>query len=124
VAWSRPTGWRTSEIALVVANDGSLVLQPVFDGTGSPIGLIRSPDEGRFWTFVLPSDLDDPPRELGVGQDMIVDRDTGRIFWVPLAMTEAQYGQHRWPGTGSGPATEPRRRSECGRNWQTQRVAR
>jgi hypothetical protein len=80
--WCRPTGWRTSEIGLVVANDGSILLQPAFGESGSPIGVIRSTDEGRTWDFVLPSDPDNPPREIGVDQDMIMDRATGRIFWA------------------------------------------
>jgi hypothetical protein len=89
LAWSRLTGWRTSEIALVVANDGSLVLQPVFDETGSPIGVIRSTDQGQTWSFILPSDPDNPPRKFGLDQDMIVDRTTGRIFWVSPGYDES-----------------------------------
>src|SRR5579883_2361520 len=89
VAWSRPTGWRTSEIAFVVANEGSLVLQPAFDASGSPIGAIRSADEGQTWEFVVPSDPDDPPREMGLDQDMTVDRATGRIFWATPGYDES-----------------------------------
>jgi hypothetical protein len=67
---------------MVVTNDFSLVLQPAFDASGQPIGVIRSDDRGASWEFVLPSDRDDPPREIKVDQDMNIDRTTGRIFWV------------------------------------------
>jgi hypothetical protein len=81
-AFTIPTWWRTSELALVVTNDGALVVQPAFDASGSPIGVIRSDDGGAHWELVTPPDPHDPSRELKVDQDMALDRDTGRIFWV------------------------------------------
>jgi hypothetical protein len=75
------TGWRTPEVSLVVTNKGTLLFQPaVFEG-GFPIGLIRSADQGRSWTFVLPS-LASPPLISAVDQNMWFDRDTGRAFWL------------------------------------------
>src|SRR5262249_9499954 len=81
-AFTIPTWWRTSELALVVTNDGTVIVQPAFDASGSPIGVIRSDDGGAHWELVTPPDHHDPSRELKVDQDMVLDRDTGRIFWV------------------------------------------
>jgi hypothetical protein len=76
------TGWRTSEIGFVVANNGNLVLQPVFDGDEGPIGAITSTNQGITWEFVRPTMPDDPPRKDGFDENLGIDRKTGRIFWI------------------------------------------
>jgi len=76
------TGWRTSEIAILVTNDGTVVFEPALtsETTGLPIGLLRSTDEGASWEFVDPSP---PTIQRVTAQDttLAIDRDTGRLFW-------------------------------------------
>src|SRR5439155_19516832 len=71
------TGWRTSEIAILVTNDGTVLFEPALtsETTGLPIGLLRSTDEGASWEFREPS----PPAIARVtAQDttITIDRDT------------------------------------------------
>ena len=79
---SNNTGSRSSEIALVVTNAGTLLLMPAVPATGFPIGVTRSTDDGVSWNFVLPSNVNNPPRVTPVDNNMHVDRQTGRIFWI------------------------------------------
>jgi hypothetical protein len=81
---STNTGFRTSEIGLVVTNSGSIVgFQPALQtDTGFPIGVLRSINEGASWEFILPTSPDNPPRLTAVDQNMTIDRTTGRIFWM------------------------------------------
>jgi len=79
---STNTGFRSSEIAVVVSNTGVVVLQPEFPASGFPIGTVRSTDDGAHWNAVLPSNPNNPPRVTPVDNNMNVDRDTGRIFWI------------------------------------------
>ena len=75
------TGFRTSEIALVVTNAGSIVFQPALKvDSGLEIGVLRSVDQGAKWDFVLPAT--EPPRASALDQNFTVDRTTGRIFWI------------------------------------------
>ncbi len=76
------TGWRTSEIALVVTDNGDLVFQPAFDANGTPLGAIHSADQGATWTFVQPSDPGNPPSFIGLDQNLAVDRAGGRVLWI------------------------------------------
>jgi hypothetical protein len=76
------TGFRSSEIALVVSNGGALVLQPQVPASGFPIGGVRSTDGGAHWNAFLPNNPNNPPRVTAVDNNMNIDRDTGRIFWV------------------------------------------
>jgi len=79
---STNTGFRTSEIGMVVTNSGSVVgFQPGLQ-TGFPIGVLRSTDQGATWDLMLPASPDDPPRVSAVDQNMAIDRATGRIFWM------------------------------------------
>jgi hypothetical protein len=72
---------RTSEISIVITNQGSVLFQPALgsEDTGLPIGLLRSTDEGADWDFVNPTNT--PTRTEAIDSNMWVDRDTGRIFW-------------------------------------------
>ena len=76
------TGWRTSETALLVTNEGTVLFEPALtsETTGLPIGALRSADKGASWEFVDPSP---PAIERVTAQDttLAVDRDTGRLFW-------------------------------------------
>src|SRR2546430_6621348 len=83
VACVTATGVPTSEVAIAVSNSGTLLLQPAVETvTGFPLGVLRSDDQGGSWDFILPSNFDNPPRITAVDQDMFVDHDTGRIFWL------------------------------------------
>ena len=76
------TGFRSSETAIVVSNDGALVVMPEEPASGFPIGVARSADDGATWNAFLPAKPDSPPRITPVDNNMTIDRDTGRIFWV------------------------------------------
>ena len=76
-----PTGFRTSEINLAVTNTETILFQPAFPETGSPIGATRSTNLGARWSFILPSASDNPPRITPVDESMRQEPRTGRIFW-------------------------------------------
>jgi hypothetical protein len=86
---SANTGYRTSEIGLVVSNSGSIVgFQPgLQNDTGFPVGVLRSLDQGATWDFVLPASPDNPPRSFVGDANLTVDRTTGRIFWLSPGYT-------------------------------------
>jgi hypothetical protein len=77
------TDWRTSEVSIVITNPGSILFQPVFPEAGLPIGLIRSVDRGGSWDFILRSPVGTQPIT-AIDQNLWVDRDTGRVFWIRL----------------------------------------
>ncbi len=84
------TGFRTSEISIVVSNQGTILMQPALaNETGLPIGALRSTDQGRSWTFINPDDS--PERDLDFDMNMSVDRDTGRIFWSTFDSLRVQH---------------------------------
>jgi hypothetical protein len=73
------TGFRTSEVSIAVTNRGTVLFQPAFPETGSPIGVLRSADRGASWDFINPTTS--PPRTVAIDMNMWVDRQTGRVFW-------------------------------------------
>src|SRR5215813_1672564 len=76
-------GVPTSEVAIAVSNAGTLLVQPAVETvTGFPLGVLRSDDDGASWDLILPSNFDNPPRITAVDQDIFVDRETGRLFWL------------------------------------------
>jgi hypothetical protein len=78
---STNTGFRTSEIGLVVTNSGSIVgFQPALQ-TGLPFGVLRSVDQGETWDLIFPASPNAPPRITAVDENLAIDRTTGRIFW-------------------------------------------
>jgi hypothetical protein len=77
------TGFRTSEVSLVVTNEGTLLFQPAFPEAGFPIGLIRSVDRGVSWDFILRSPVG-AQAITAIDQNLWVDRDTGRAFWLKI----------------------------------------
>src|SRR5712672_1133180 len=76
---STPTGFRTSEISIVITNEGTILFQPVYPQSGLPIGVLRSVDQGATWEFIDPKT--DPPRTNPVDMTMWVDPRSGRVFW-------------------------------------------
>jgi hypothetical protein len=77
------TEFRTGEISIVVTKNGTAVFQPAVEtAAGSPVGVLRSVDQGANWEFSVPS----PPRTISVDQRMSLDQQTGRIFWIQLGL--------------------------------------
>jgi len=75
-----PTGWRTNEMGLAVTNAGTILIGPAFPEAGSPIGLIRSGDQGSTWSSIVPPNS---PARLDVFDGNVgLDRGTGRAFWI------------------------------------------
>jgi hypothetical protein len=73
------TGWRTQELSIVFTNKGTLLVTIAFPAEGSPLGVIRSVDDGRTWNFIDPNVT--PARVAVEDMNLWVDRDTGRVFW-------------------------------------------
>jgi hypothetical protein len=80
---STNTRWRTSEISIAVTNEGTVLFQPTLPAAGLPIGLIRSVDQGLSWTFVPHSAVGTPVTD-PIDQNLWVDRETGRVFWISI----------------------------------------
>jgi hypothetical protein len=76
---STATGYRTTEISIVITNEGSILLQPAFPKAGLPIGVVRSVDHGATWDFIDPKG--NPPRTSSIDMNMWIDRRSGRVFW-------------------------------------------
>jgi hypothetical protein len=76
------TGFRTSEVAIVVTNNGTILFEPalVSETTGLPIGVLRSVDLSASWEFIDPSPRTSA-RLTAHDTTMAVDRQTGRVFW-------------------------------------------
>lgn len=73
------TGWRTAEISIAISNEGTVLFQPALPASGSPVGVVRSVNQGNGWHFVDPAVT--PARVAADDMDLWVDRDTGRAFW-------------------------------------------
>lgn len=75
------TGYRTNEISIVVSNYGTILFEPALktEATGLPVGVLRSVDQGRSWSFIDPATT--PARTSGNDMNMWMDRETGRLFW-------------------------------------------
>jgi hypothetical protein len=76
------TGWRSSEVSIVVTDSGTILFQPAVPPAGFPIAVLRSADLGETWEHILPSQYNDPPRITAVDQNMRIERSTGRAFWL------------------------------------------
>ena len=74
-------GWRTNELGIVETKVGTVVLQPAFGPQGTPVGGLRSTDQGITWSFFEATDPN-PPRRLSLDQDLMIDRQTDRLFWL------------------------------------------
>lgn len=73
------TGFRTSEISMVITKKGTILFQPAFPQSGHPIGVIRSVDQGATWEFIDPKT--DPPRISSVDMTLWTDQRSGRVYW-------------------------------------------
>jgi hypothetical protein len=74
------TGWRDKETSIVVSNKGTVLVQSAFPASGSPVGIIRSVNNGKTWDFINPTVT--PPRIAPIDMNITIDRTTARIFWT------------------------------------------
>jgi hypothetical protein len=73
------TGWNTQELSIIFTNKGTALVQVAYPASGSPLGVLRSVDNGRSWDFINPTVT--PPRVAVEDMNLGIDRDTGRVFW-------------------------------------------
>jgi hypothetical protein len=93
-------GFPTTEVSVVVTNEGTVLFQPAIASAGLPIGAVRSMDKGATWEFVDPDG--NPPRSGSSGSidmNLSVDHDTGRVFWsndleIPVGYLHIQRVDH------------------------------
>ncbi len=78
VACATATGYPTSETTLAVTPTGALFFSPA----NTENSLARSTDQGGFWTLVSPQQMQYTSLWNTVDPEVIVDRRTGRVFWV------------------------------------------
>jgi hypothetical protein len=118
------TGYATSETTLAIANDGSILFSPA----NSENTLARSTGGGRRWQLVGPTQLQYTSLWNTVDPQVVVDRRTGRLFWVHTTYTE----DLRWPLPDQSPASwlvptivadahgfQVYRSTDTGRSWLT-----
>jgi hypothetical protein len=84
VACGVATGYATSETTLAVSNSGAVLFSPA----NSENSLARSDDQGATWSLVAPSKLQYTSLWNTVDPQVVVDRQTGRVFWVHTTYTE------------------------------------
>jgi hypothetical protein len=97
VACAVQTGYPTSETTLAVANRGAILFSPA----NSENTLARSSDGGASWQLVGPARLQYTSLWNTVDPQVIVDRRTGRLFWIHTTYTE----DLRWPLPDQSPAS-------------------
>jgi hypothetical protein len=83
VACGLESGYETSETTLAVSNSGAIFFSPA----GSENSLARSQDQGATWSLVTPPNMQHTSLWNTVDPEVIVDRATGRIFWVHTTYT-------------------------------------
>jgi hypothetical protein len=84
VACGVTTGYATSETTLAVSNSGDIILSPA----NSENSVARSDDQGATWSLAAPSKLQYTSLWNTVDPQVVVDRQTGRVFWVHTTYTE------------------------------------
>jgi hypothetical protein len=90
------TGYPTSEPTLALTNGGAILFSPA-DTENS---LARSTDGGRTWGLVQPLQMQYTNLWNTVDPQVVVDRRTGRVFWVHATYTV----DLRWPLPDQSPA--------------------
>ena len=96
VACAVATGYATSETTLAVTNSGAILFSPA----SSENTLARSANGGRSWSLVGPTTLQYTSLWNTVDPQVVIDRRTGRAFWVHTTYTE----DLRWPLPDQSPA--------------------
>jgi hypothetical protein len=116
-----PTGWRTSEVGVVVTNSGSVLFQPAMGEppTGFPLGVLRSDDRGGSWDFIAPpSEPEAPEWNYPFDANLGIDRQSGRVFQI----TPGYYNLAGTPPAATYGASEKARvvfSDDDGRTWAT-----
>jgi hypothetical protein len=90
------TGYATSETTVAVSNSGAVLFSP----SDSENTLARSTNAGASWGLVGPTQLQYTSLWNTVDPQVVVDRRTGRAFWVHTTYTE----DLRWPLPDQSPA--------------------
>jgi hypothetical protein len=90
------THYATSETTLAVSNGGAILFSPA----NSENTLARSTDGGASWSLVGPDQLQYTSLWNTVDPQVVVDRRTGRLFWIHTTYTE----DLRWPLPDQSPA--------------------
>lgn len=90
------TGYATSETTLALTNGGAILFSPA----GTENSLARSADGGRTWGLVQPVQMQYTNLWNTVDPQVVVDRRTGRVFWVHATYTL----DLRWPLPDQSPA--------------------
>jgi hypothetical protein len=90
------TGYAASETTLALTNGGAILFSPA--NTENSLG--RSTDGGRTWGLVQPPDMQYTSLWNTVDPQIVVDRRTGRVFWVHTTYTE----DLQWPLPDQSPA--------------------
>ncbi len=78
IACATPTGYPTSETTLAVTPTGTLFFSPA----NTENSLARSTDQGASWALAAPQQMQYTSLWNTVDPEVIVDRRTGRTFWV------------------------------------------
>lgn len=97
VACGVATGYATSETSMAAANGGALLFSPA----NSENTMARSSDDGASWNLVGPTRLQYTSLWNTVDPAVVVDRQTGRLFWAHTTYTE----DLRWPFPDQSPAS-------------------
>jgi hypothetical protein len=96
IACATATGYATSETTLGLTNGGAILFSPA----NTENSLARSIDGGRTWGLVQPQHMQYTSLWNTVDPQVVVDRRTGRVFWVHTTYTE----DLRWPLPDQSPA--------------------
>ena len=96
VACGSPNGYAASETTLALTGGGAILFSPA----NTENTLARSADGGHHWTLVGPTDLQHTNLWNTVDPQVVVDRRTGRLFWVHATYAE----DFRWPLPDQSPA--------------------
>ena len=91
-----PTGYATSETTIAATNSGVLLFSPA--NSENTIG--RSSDGGRRWSLAGPTQLQYTNLWNTVDPQVVVDRRTGRAFWIHATHTD----ELNWPLPDQSPA--------------------
>ncbi|HEV3228121.1 MAG TPA: sialidase family protein [Solirubrobacteraceae bacterium] len=84
IACGIATGYAASETTVAVSNSGALFFSPA----NSENTLARSRDRAATWSLLAPPKLQYTSLWNTVDPEVVVDRQTGRVFWVHTTYTE------------------------------------
>jgi hypothetical protein len=124
VACATSVGYATSETTIALTDRGAILFSPA----ASENTLARSTNLARSWRLVGPTELQYTSLWNTVDPQVVVDRRTGRAFWIHATYTE----DLRWPLPDQSPASwlvptivadahgfQVYRSGDGGRTWRT-----